>query len=51
MFTIDQNLYIKKPSNINRLSYLSSFKNEDDNDVDWSGYFAQFNEIAAVYKL
>jgi len=45
MFTIDQNLYTKKPSNINGLSYLPSFKNEADNDVDWPGYFAPFNEI------
>ena len=34
MNNIDQNLYVKNPSNINGLSYLPSFKNESYNDVD-----------------
>ena len=39
MNNIDQNLYVKKTSNINGLSYLPSFKNESYNDIDsppWS---------------
>jgi hypothetical protein len=39
MFTIDQNLYVKNPSNVNGLSYLPSFKDESENDVDWPRCF------------
>jgi hypothetical protein len=45
MNNIDQNLYVKNPSNINGLSYLPSFKNESDNDVDWPRWFDVSNEI------
>jgi len=34
MFIIDQSLYVKTPSNVNGLSYLPSFKNTFDNDID-----------------
>jgi len=39
MYTIDQNLYVKKPSNVIGLSYLPSFKNESENDIDWPRHF------------
>ena len=45
MNNIDQNLYVKNPSNINGLSYLPSFKNESDNDVDWP-WFVVSNKIS-----
>jgi hypothetical protein len=46
MNNIDQNLYVKKTSNINGLSYLPSFKNEPDNDIDWSPWFDVGNKIS-----
>ena len=46
MNNIDQNLYVKNPSNINGLSYLPSFKNESDNDIDWSPWFDVGNKIS-----
>jgi hypothetical protein len=45
MNNIDQNLYVKNPSNINGLSYLPSFKNESDNDVDYPRWLDVSNEI------
>ena len=45
MNNIDQNLYVKNPSNINGLSYLPSFKNESDNDIDWP-WFVVSNKIS-----
>lgn len=45
MSNIDQNLYVKNTSNINGLSYLPSFKNEHDNDVDWLRWFDGSKEI------
>ena len=45
MNNIDQNLYVKNPSNINGLSYLPSFKNESDNDLDWP-WFVVSNKIS-----
>ena len=45
MNNIDQNLYVKKTSNINGLSYLPSFKNESDNDIDWP-WFVVSNKIS-----
>lgn len=46
MSNIDQNLYVKKISNINGLSHLPSFKNESDNDIDWSPWFDVGNKIS-----
>ncbi len=45
MSNIDQNLYVKNTSNVNGLSYLPSFKNEYDNDVDWPRWFDVKNGI------
>jgi len=39
MYTIDQNLYVKKPSNVIGLSYIPSFKDESENDIDWPRHF------------
>jgi hypothetical protein len=39
MYTIDQNLYVKKPSNVIGLSYLPYFKDESENDIDWPRHF------------
>ena len=46
MSNIDQNLYVKTISNINGLSHLPSFKNESDNDIDWSPWFDVGNKIS-----
>ena len=46
MSNIDQNLYVKKISNINGLSHLPSFKNESDNDIDWPPWFDVGNKIS-----
>jgi hypothetical protein len=46
MSNIDQNLYVKNTSNVNGLSYLPSFKNDDDNDVDWPRWFDAINGIS-----
>ena len=46
MNNIDQNLYVKTISNINGLSHLPSFKNESDNDIDWSPWFDVGNKIS-----